>query len=84
MSHLDPDDFRPISGNDFVQRVTKIITISKRSMFNENTLQLATSLDDRYFLYDYHELPSLVYPVMEQLCQSVAEHKNILKRKITD
>jgi len=50
-------------------------------MFNENTLQLATSLDDRYFLYDYHELPSLVYPVMEQLCQSVAEHKNILKRK---
>lgn len=63
------------------RRVTKIITISKRSMFNENTLQLATSLDDRYFLYDYHELPSLVYPVMEQLCQSVAEHKNILKRK---
>lgn len=63
------------------KRVTKIITISKRSMFNENTLQLASTLDDRYSLYDYHELPSLVYPVMEQLCESVNIHKDNLKRK---
>jgi len=63
------------------KRVTKIITISKRSMFNDNTLQLATSLEDRYFLYDYHELPGFVHPVMEQLCESVAQHKEDMKRK---
>lgn len=63
------------------KRVTKIITISKRSMFNENTLQLATSLEDRYFLYDYHELPGFVHPVMEQLCESVSQHKSDMKRK---
>lgn len=63
------------------KKVTKIITISKRSMFNSNTLQLATSMDDRYFLYDYHELPGLVFPVMEQLCESVNVHKENLKRK---
>jgi len=63
------------------KRVTKIITISKRSMFNENTLQLATSLEDRYFLFDYHELPGFVHPVMEQLCESVSKHKSDMKRK---
>jgi len=63
------------------KKVTKIITISKRSMWNSNTLQLATSMDDRYTVYDYHELPGLVYPVMEQLCESVNVHKENLKRK---
>jgi len=66
------------------KRVTKIITISKRSMFNENTLQLATSLEDRYFLFDYHELPGFVHPVMEQLCESVSKHKSDMKRKILE
>ena len=53
-------------------------------MFNSNTLQLATSMDDRYHVFDYHELPGLVFPVMEQLCESVNVHKENLKRKITD
>lgn len=63
------------------KRATKIITLSKRGMFNENTLQLATSLEDRYFMMDYHELPGFVHPVMEQLCESVSQHKADLKRK---
>merc|ERR1719238_2641031 len=46
-------------------KATKIITLSKRSMYNGNTLQLATSLDDQYFMNDYHELPNYVFPVME-------------------
>ena len=50
-------------------------------MFNENTLQLATSLEDRYFMMDYHELPGFVHPVMEQLCESVSQHKSDMKRK---
>ena len=44
-------------------------------MYNGNTLQLATSLDDQYFMNDYHELPNYVFPVMEQLCESVSQHK---------
>jgi len=64
------------------KKVTKIITLSKRSIFNENTLQIASSIDDRYFMNDYHELPGFVYPVMEKLCQSVADHKgNLLRTK---
>lgn len=57
------------------KRVTKVITLSKRSAWNGNTLQLATSADDRYFMNDYHELPGFVYPVMEKLCSSISEHK---------
>ena len=63
-----------------VQKVTKIITLSKRSIYNGNTLQLASSIDDRYFMNDYHELPGFVYPVMEKLCNSVASHKGQLQR----
>lgn len=57
------------------KKVTKIITLSKRSAWNSNTLQLASSTDDRYFMNDYHELPGFVYPVMEKLCNSISEHK---------
>ena len=63
-------------------RLAMIVTIpKKRSIFNENTLQIASSIDDRYFMNDYHELPGFVYPVMEKLCQSVADHKGNLLRK---
>lgn len=62
------------------KKVTKIITLSKRSIYNGNTLQLASSIDDRYFMNDYHELPGFVYPVMEKLCNSVASHKGQLQR----
>jgi hypothetical protein len=62
------------------KRVTKVITLSKRSQWNGNTLQLASSVDDRYFMNDYHELPGFVYPVMEKLCSSISEHKGRLAR----
>jgi len=62
------------------KKVTKIITLSKRSEWNGNTLQLASTVEDRYFMNDYHELSGFVYPVMEKLCQSIPLHKGQLLR----
>lgn len=58
------------------KHTTKIITLSKRSEYNGNTLQLASSLEDRYFMNDYHELPNFVFPVMEKLCETISQHKS--------
>lgn len=57
------------------KKVTKIITLSKRSIYNGNINQVASTLEDQYLMHDYHELPSFVLPVMEKLCQSIDEHK---------
>lgn len=57
------------------KKVTKIITLSKRSQFNTNTLQVASSMEDRYLMNDYHELPNYVFPIMEKLCESISVHK---------
>jgi hypothetical protein len=63
------------------QKMTNVITIAKRSHYNENLLGIASTLEDQYFVNDYHELPNLVHTIMERLCQSVAQHKGWLKSR---